>query len=244
MEVHHHPKVEKKKFKEYVLEFIMIFLAVTLGFLAENIRENIAKKEHAELLTARLVKDLQSDTTHLQKSIDFEQTQRRRIDSLFLLLQQPIATADTRSIQRLICGSYAILPFSAATSARSAIEKELNIKQFAASDLPAMMALYESNIARIKQDEDLVIKLGEESLEPFLYTHFTPANTYSLFGRDSLAVDGKMRNLAQNDMTELSIKLEVMGNVLSALIRTEKDLKDQAVTAIQYTIKQYDLTNE
>jgi hypothetical protein len=30
MEVHHHPHVEKKNFKEYFLEFIMIFLAVTL----------------------------------------------------------------------------------------------------------------------------------------------------------------------------------------------------------------------
>ncbi len=25
MEVHHHPKVEKKNFKEYFLEFVMIF---------------------------------------------------------------------------------------------------------------------------------------------------------------------------------------------------------------------------
>ena len=31
MEVHHHPKVEKKNFKEYLLEGLMIFLAVTLG---------------------------------------------------------------------------------------------------------------------------------------------------------------------------------------------------------------------
>jgi hypothetical protein len=27
MEVHHHPHVEKKVFKEYFLEFLMIFLA-------------------------------------------------------------------------------------------------------------------------------------------------------------------------------------------------------------------------
>jgi len=38
MEVHH-PHVEKKRFKEYFLEFIMIFLAVTMGFFAETIRE-------------------------------------------------------------------------------------------------------------------------------------------------------------------------------------------------------------
>lgn len=47
MEVHHHPKVEKKNFKEYFLEFIMIFLAVTLGFFAENIREHISEEKNA-----------------------------------------------------------------------------------------------------------------------------------------------------------------------------------------------------
>src|SRR5215471_5281072 len=45
MEVHHHPHVEKKRFKEYFLEFLMIFLAVTLGFFAENIREHFAEKK-------------------------------------------------------------------------------------------------------------------------------------------------------------------------------------------------------
>jgi len=34
MEVHHHPNVEKKGRKEYLLEFVMIFLAVTLVFFA------------------------------------------------------------------------------------------------------------------------------------------------------------------------------------------------------------------
>jgi len=32
----HHPHLAKKNFKEYLFEFIMIFLAVTLGFFAEN----------------------------------------------------------------------------------------------------------------------------------------------------------------------------------------------------------------
>ena len=32
MEVHYYPQVEKKNFKEYFLEFLMIFLAVTMGF--------------------------------------------------------------------------------------------------------------------------------------------------------------------------------------------------------------------
>ena len=45
MEVHHHPHVEKKGFKEYFLEFLMIFLAVTLGFFAENVREHFDEEK-------------------------------------------------------------------------------------------------------------------------------------------------------------------------------------------------------
>ena len=40
MEVHHpHHVTHKKKWGEYLLEFLMLFLAVFLGFLAENWRE-------------------------------------------------------------------------------------------------------------------------------------------------------------------------------------------------------------
>jgi hypothetical protein len=40
--------VEKKGFKEYFLEFLMIFLAVTLGFFAENIREHFTDKNNTK----------------------------------------------------------------------------------------------------------------------------------------------------------------------------------------------------
>jgi hypothetical protein len=49
MEVHHHHHVEKKKFKEYFLEFLMIFLAVTLGFLQnkyEKVLQIVKEKKH------------------------------------------------------------------------------------------------------------------------------------------------------------------------------------------------------
>src|SRR5215467_13464282 len=112
MEVHHHPHVEKKKFKEYFLEFLMIFLAVTMGFFAESVRENISNNEHAKLLTEQLVKDLKVDTTRLDSTINFENDQRKTIDTLFSLLQQPVAFTDTKSIQQLIINSYAVKIFN------------------------------------------------------------------------------------------------------------------------------------
>jgi hypothetical protein len=65
MEVHHHPQVEKKNFKEYFFEFLMIFLAVTLGFFAETIRESINEHERAREFATLMVKDLINDTSEL-----------------------------------------------------------------------------------------------------------------------------------------------------------------------------------
>ena len=49
MEVNHHLQLENKHkhklWKEYLLEGLMIFIAVMLGFIAENIRENLTVKE-------------------------------------------------------------------------------------------------------------------------------------------------------------------------------------------------------
>jgi hypothetical protein len=70
MEVHHHPKVEKKNFKEYFLEFLMIFLAVTLGFFAENIREKITNKAIEKEYMQSLVSDLKADTSAISQAID------------------------------------------------------------------------------------------------------------------------------------------------------------------------------
>jgi hypothetical protein len=48
MEVHHHPDLhhKRKHFREYVLEFFMIFLAVTMGFFAESIREHFVESRN------------------------------------------------------------------------------------------------------------------------------------------------------------------------------------------------------
>lgn len=72
MEVHHHPDLhhKPKPWKEYFLEFLMIFLAVTLGFFAENIREHFVerKKEIETIVTFK--NELQKDTAILTSLIN------------------------------------------------------------------------------------------------------------------------------------------------------------------------------
>jgi hypothetical protein len=83
MEVHHHPKVEKKNFKEYFLEFVMIFLAVTLGFFAEALREHISNNEMREQYVRSLTEDLESDTERISSVIEFDDEKIAALNSMY-----------------------------------------------------------------------------------------------------------------------------------------------------------------
>jgi len=89
MEVHHHPKVEKKNFKEYLLEGLMIFLAVSMGFIAENIREHFVEKEIEKQSMESLVQDIKADSSRLASMKSNFEIVNTHIDSLIPLLQQP-----------------------------------------------------------------------------------------------------------------------------------------------------------
>jgi len=84
MEVHHHPDIlhKPKKWKEYLLEFLMIFLAVTLGFFAETIREKISEKHREEDYIVGLINNIQNDTSELKGLINRNDLELKGIDSL------------------------------------------------------------------------------------------------------------------------------------------------------------------
>jgi hypothetical protein len=102
MEVHHHPDVhhKKKKFREYFLEFLMIFLAVTMGFFAESFREHLVDIKKEKEYIVSLKEDLLTDTSTLTRIIPWAQLQYEKLDSLCILLKLA-AGGNTYNIHRL-----------------------------------------------------------------------------------------------------------------------------------------------
>lgn len=87
MEVHHpHHPTHKKNWKEYTTEFIMLFAAVSLGFLAENIREQYVEKERAHELIARFSVDVKNNVYFLDSLLTFNHNMEYQMDSAMIEL--------------------------------------------------------------------------------------------------------------------------------------------------------------
>ena len=54
--------MHKKRSGEYFLEFLMLFLAVTLGFFAENLRERISESRREKEFARQLYSELKEDS--------------------------------------------------------------------------------------------------------------------------------------------------------------------------------------
>ena len=243
MEVHHHPHVEKKNFKEYFLEFLMIFLAVTLGFIAENIRENISDKQHVQLLCGQLVNDLKKDTAALNKNISLENIFTRKEDSLFYLLQQPIAKADLKKMQELILDCYNVTIFRASTGAITEIKNELQLKQLSNSKIMSYITDYETKLSRLQYMENYQQQNEREYIQTFIIAHFTPANMRSAptSGFNNHVIDAQIRNFNQNDMTQLSVSLEEIETYDKIFISNYSKTKETAERLMDYVTDEFDL---
>jgi len=91
MEVHAHTHTPRKKWTNYFWEFFMLFLAVTLGFFVENMREYYVEKHRVRQYAQSLIQDLKKDTVMIQNHI---RNNIKATDSLYAYLQN-------RSISRI-----------------------------------------------------------------------------------------------------------------------------------------------
>lgn len=92
MEIHHHPKHSSKprEIKEYIFEFLIIFVAITGSFFAENLRERYVDKYTVKEYMKSLLQDLKADTLDLGKELVLNQNVIKGLDSLRKTMEKPL----------------------------------------------------------------------------------------------------------------------------------------------------------
>jgi hypothetical protein len=94
MEVHHHSHSARKKWTHYFWEFLMLFLAVFCGFLAEMKLEHTIEHQREKKYAASLFEDLRKDTIDLTEDIRWWNMQMKHTDTILSELERPSEERD------------------------------------------------------------------------------------------------------------------------------------------------------
>jgi hypothetical protein len=251
MEVHHHPHVEKKNFKEYFLEFVMIFLAVTMGFFAEGIRENVTDhaKENEYILS--MMQDLRDDTTSMSTAVNELTAISKDLDTMLIQLKNGtpnvavlnhIATShfwmyagfsyNNRTIQQLKnAGNFRLLKNEAVADSILQYDNLINTFTIAQwNDLKNTMYAYKDVEAKIMSYQQL------SKIESSRYTF-----------NDSVFVKEDKNSLITNDRQMLSLyynRLFIHASLMRLFISNLGYSKISAIRLMNFIAKQYNLEND
>lgn len=97
MEVHH-PHHPPKSLKDYISEFIVIFVALTLGFFVENQREHYIEGQREKELAHDLKKDLVADSVDFQAFQKIRKRERNSIQTAIQMIGQKGIQANDREL--------------------------------------------------------------------------------------------------------------------------------------------------
>lgn len=71
-------------------EFLMLFIAITLGFFVENYRESLSDKEQEKEIIVSFINDIEEDIKELDIVIERREIMETRIDSILYILNNDL----------------------------------------------------------------------------------------------------------------------------------------------------------
>jgi hypothetical protein len=101
MEVHHHAHREgKKNWRSYFWEFLMLFLAVFCGFLAEYQLEHVIENQREEKYAVSFLEDIKKDTAYLNREIPYWKDLLNHIDNISVEIEKPFGNRNDLSLYK------------------------------------------------------------------------------------------------------------------------------------------------
>ena len=233
MDVHHHSGEhhDSKKFKDYFLEFLMIFLAVTMGFLAENVREYLSDSKNVAEMAGQLKEDLINDTIKVNRHIEFQKSQIAKAEGLIEVLKILPTQIDYKKMQDMIVDYNRLDYFYPSTGAISTIKNELRLRKFVKTKIAMHIDNYEKDIAVLEKFENRDIDYMGKFLESFISSHFTTENAAMATSRAPV-INGNMRNLNPSDLIQLSVDISLIKAYNFRLLNQYEKIKSDATAFI------------
>ena len=247
MEVHHpHHVTHKKKWGEYILEFFMLFLAVFLGFVAENIREHYVETRRAKEYVKSLYDDLKIDTAIIERNIQEKFWRESKLDSLDKILSSGNYTENNYRLYYLERFLYSKDIFTPQDVTYQQLRSSGNFRYIQNNVLYKKIADYYNLCSRYQLGDNFAINLNLSEIESKIFNS-NDLNSFNNVGNSIYETVKKLdRNLVpiNPDKPALNLLHNKVGyeRWISSLMRNFLEwLKENAIEIINITKKEYHL---
>ena len=191
MEVHHHSHTSRKKWTHYFWEFLMLFLAVFCGFLAENQREHFVEAHRAKEYAKGLLSDIQLDTGQLRRGIN---TTKFTISSIDNIVSMSKNLSSTNSIPGTFYYYSKFISYSFRIDwSKSTIDQLVqsgNLRYFRNKELVSMINYYYYMQGLIAAQNQIDAGHRDKTME--LRNNILLSRYYSLFAASDLDFTGQV----------------------------------------------------
>jgi hypothetical protein len=175
MEVHHHPEVEKKGFKEYLLEGLMIFIAVTMGFFAESLREHINDSHLEKEFAKTLYTELRDDSIAAAVKLKMRNAKDKDLDYLYTYFKDSSLTSLPRNFYPAYTnGLYLInrFAFEPKDGILSQLRNSGSMRYFKSIPLQKLLGDLSVAINNLRYRNEEEYQFFASPMKPFLLEHF------------------------------------------------------------------------
>ncbi len=161
-----------KTWTRYLTEFILLFLAVFLGFLAENYREKISEEQQAKELALNLYDELLSDSIIIHTSIN----RRQEKDSALTRFKNYVLDSNLqRPSKEYILNFYKGLMINSRFYPKDVVLEQLknsgSLRYFQSKEIQQLIGVLSVAIYNIRVGNDFELEFNHTQLIPFIIHH-------------------------------------------------------------------------
>jgi len=240
MEVHHpHNTGHKKRWTGYLLEFLMLFLAVYLGFIAENLREHRVEKARAREFSKSLVQDLENDVVEINWQIKLTRNYLSVADSILELGKRKLEGRNAAAFSFYTRFVYWTGPVNWHRATFEQIKNSGSLRYFRNTILSKLMK-YDAAINDIQSEFDNHMTRGNmllipinKIIEPGLHHELS---SYFIWTIDSMSTATRER-LFSIETPSLENKREEIRELLNMVVVQQRNLRQNSEDRLPKAIK-------
>jgi hypothetical protein len=177
MEVHKHPHhvTHKKKWGEYLLEFFMLFLAVFLGFVAENIRENSVEHEREKEYAWSLYVEFYADSVTIANKVAARLSKEKDCEYLYNYVKDSSLTNLPKEVYPALTTVFYLInsyTFEPKDGVLSQLKSSGSLRYFKNQELQKLFGDISVAINNVRYRNEQEYQFFSNPVKPFILKHY------------------------------------------------------------------------